>query len=591
MKFKMLFFLLFPLLCSCIEIETPSENIDNLFDNYFREIISRNPETASQLGLTPQMGYEYDKSKLTDNSIKAIEEEFEIAKKYREKLSKYDFTKLSSSQKIAGEIFKVYLDNIIDSEKFKFHAYEINHIFGIHYSLTNLMTKYHYIQNKKDVEDFISRLNQFPQRFNDSFEILKKKENDRMFPSQQIIKKNKDILEDFVSTDVIDNPFYKYFSEQVYHLHELNKVEKEEFLVEAEKAITEKVYSSYNDFIGYLENISEFANEDTGVWKLPDGDEYYKYCLRKHTTTDLTPKEIHRLGLKEVKRIQAEMLVIFDSLGFKDGKTFGEIEGKYWNSLDGEYFHYSRTEEGKEQALQDYLKILRETEKKLTELFSLIPKTPVTVKRIPENEESYKGQHYEMAPMDGSRPAAFYTNLSWLPFKPGMQTLLFHETVPGHHLQIAIAQEKEDNYIFKNLTFFTGYIEGWALYAEKLAYENGWFEDVYSRLGYLNSELFRAARLVVDTGIHHKKWSREKAFNYMKDNIGWGSYGEIDRYTVWPGQACAYKIGELIILELREKAKKEQGNYFDIKEFHKIILENGAVPLELLEEIVNDYLD
>jgi len=171
-----------------------------------------------------------------------------------------------------------------------------------------------------------------------------------------------------------------------------------------------------------------------------------------------------------------------------------------------------------------------------------------------------------------------------------MQTLLYHETIPGHHLQIATSQELPDQHIFNSLTFFTGFIEGWALYAERLAYENGWFQDTYSQIGYLNSELFRAVRLVLDTGIHHKKWSRDKAADYMWENLGWSSQGELNRYITWAGQACAYKVGELKILELRERMKEELKEDFDIKEFHQLVLENGAIPLTVLEEIIEDHI-
>lgn len=594
MKFRFAVISLFVvLLINCSRIADTPKNIDVLLDNYFSEVIRRDPETAARLGLTEEMGFTIEKDKLSDTSIKAVDEEFVLVKKYYKLLKKYDQNKLTKDQQISAAIFKIYLENIIESERFRYHWYQLNPNFGIHYFLINLMTEYHNIESLKDAEDYISRLNQFPQRFDHLFEDLEKKEKLGIMPPPHLIGRFSEILSESISPEPLKNVYFTSFAKKIENLDCIDKETAEVLYLKALMAIDTCVYPSYQKLIDHCHKMSSSANDDAGVWKLPEGDEYYKFCLKNHTTTDLTPEEIHQMGLKEVDRIQKIMLELFATLGFSEGDTFGEIEGKYWNSLDkaDRRFFYSRTEESKEKALQDYNDILGKTKDKLPELFSLIPKTPVIVKRIPGYQESFSGQHYKAAPLDGSRPAAFYTNLSWLPFKPGMQTLLYHETIPGHHLQIAIAQESDNVHIFRQLTFFTGYIEGWALYAEKLGYEREWYEDTYSVIGYLNSELFRAVRLVVDTGIHYKKWSREQAYEYMKENLGWGSYGEIDRYILWPGQACAYKVGELKILELREKAKKELKNKFDLKEFHKVILENGALPLYLLEEIVDEYIE
>jgi uncharacterized protein (DUF885 family) len=226
----------------------------------------------------------------------------------------------------------------------------------------------------------------------------------------------------------------------------------------------------------------------------------------------------------------------------------------------------------------------------LPEMFSVIPQTPVQVKPVPEFKEATMGTYYQPPKLGESNPGVFYANLSYQHFKPGMQTLAYHEAIPGHHFQFAIAREAEDARLYQALFFFTGYAEGWALYAEKLAKEYGFYEDPHSIIGYLRSELFRAARLVLDTGIHSKKWTREKALQYMLENIGWSWPGEIDRYIIWPGQACAYKIGELKMLELRKKAQERLGDDFNIKEFHCIVLEHGSVPLEVLEGLVDDYI-
>jgi len=248
------------------------------------------------------------------------------------------------------------------------------------------------------------------------------------------------------------------------------------------------------------------------------------------------------------------------------------------------FIFYEESDKGREEVIKDYNKIVEDVYPLLKTVFSKLPEAKVKVEKNPEYKSASAGAYYVGANLNKTRPGIFYINLAWLPDKPGMQTLAYHETVPGHHMQIALQQEDSEMHIMRNAIFCTAYIEGWALYAEKLAYEEGWFKDVHTKIAYLQSELFRAARLVLDTGIHAQKWTREDAALYMKKNLGWAGYGEIDRYTVWPGQACAYKIGELKLVELKNLMKSKLKKNFDIKDFHDKVLKSGPVPLNLLEE-------
>lgn len=586
--------LLFILVISCQAGDFPQsqttskpDTIEQLLDDYFRTIIALNPEIGSYLGLASDGDYPFDQSQLTDSSEEAYQRELEIVKRYRKWLDTYK--NLTPQQEIEAEVFRCYLDNIITKDPFHRNDYTINSMFGMHIDLQTRMTEYHKITSKQDALDYISRLDQFQMRFDNFFSDLEFQKKNGIIPPQAIIERTHNVMNDMITEDPRDNIFYTDFAEKL-NLLNIPTEEKSELLQQAELAVENIVLLNYRKFDAELLEIMKDADDIPGLWKISDGDALYRYYLKNHTTTDLTPEEIHQLGLQETERIQQEMLQRFAELGFTEGATFGEIEGEYWHSLKGDKHTFSQGESGKQQALEHYLQILEETRKKLPDYFSRLPQTQVNVRRVPLHKEKFTGQYYHRAPLDGSEPAAFCTNLSWIPKKPGMSTLLFHETIPGHHLQIAYASEYCNAPIYRTLTFFTAYIEGWALYAEKLAFENGWHKDIYSELGYLNSELHRAVRLVVDTGIHYKKWSRTKAYNYMEDNMGWGSYGEIDRYTVWAGQACAYKIGELKILELREKAKRKLGDKFDLKEFHEIVLQNGAIPLDLLEKVVDEWL-
>ncbi|MCK5052186.1 MAG: DUF885 domain-containing protein [Candidatus Cloacimonetes bacterium] len=590
MKFVIsILFCLLIISCQAEEISVNTqESFDKLLDNYFRTVIAFNPGTASHLGLDPSGYYPYDKSKLSDNSEAAYQRELVIVKEHIKQLENY--TNFSPAEELELSVFSSYLQNIDATDEYRYHYYLLNYMYGFHYELINLFTENHSINNQKDAEDYLSRMEQLDTYFNNIFLELKKREELEIVPPKVILNNLQNIVDDFLEQRPVEMIFYTHFKDEINDLEELDETAKHIYLARALDTVNSNIIPNFKKISTHITKMKKKTDNVPGVWKLPNGDKFYQFCLQKHTTTNLTPEEIYQLGLKEVARIQAESLQRFEELGFTEG-TFREIEGEYWQSLQGDEFNYPKDDEGRQQALEDYLQIIDETEERLPTVFSKIPTIPVTVRAVPAHKEQFAGQYYDRAPIDGSRPAIFYTNLSWLPNKAGMKTLLHHETIPGHHLQIAYAQELANIPMYRNFTFFTAFIEGWALYAEKLAFEQGWYDDIYSELGYLNSELFRAVRLVVDTGIHYKKWSREQAAEYMRENLGWASYGEIDRYSVWPGQACAYKIGELKILELREKAKKELGDDFNLREFHDVVLQNGAIPLNLLENVVDEWLN
>jgi uncharacterized protein (DUF885 family) len=314
--------------------------------------------------------------------------------------------------------------------------------------------------------------------------------------------------------------------------------------------------------------------------------------LRSQTTSNLSADEIHALGLREVERIQAEMRAILSGEGL-DATDLGAT----LRTLNAEdRFLYPDTDEGRAQVLADYQAILDDAAPRLPALFGRLPKAPVRVERVPAfKEKGAPGAYYMPPPLDGSKPGIFYANLRSVREIPkfGMRTLAYHEAIPGHHLQIAIAQELPGLPIFRRVVPFTAFVEGWALYAERLALENGFHPTPYDRLGALQAELFRAVRLVVDTGIHAQRWTREQAIEYMLNNTGMPDtdvVAEVERYIVSPGQACAYKVGQLAILSLRDRAQRALGRRFDLRAFHDVVLGQGALPLELLERKVDDWI-
>ena len=344
-----------------------------------------------------------------------------------------------------------------------------------------------------------------------------------------------------------------------------------------------------------MESNYEMANKYHGVWSLPDGDDYYALRLRSYTTTDYSAEEIHQLGLQEVDRIGRRMKEIFLELGYKVDKPVGEM----MNDLNEDpNFLYEDTEDRKKIVIDDYNQMVKEAEEDVRPYFYKFPSSPVEVRPVPEySEKTAAGGYYQSPSLDGSRPGVFYANLYDIKQTPkyGMRTLTFHEAVPGHHFQLALNIENEELTLYRRLGYSTSaHTEGWALYAEQLGVEVGMTKNLYDELGVLQSEMFRANRLVVDTGIHHKKWTREKAMDYMKKTTGMSDTEvrvEIERYIVWPAQATSYKMGMIKILELRERAKNALGEKFDLRDFHSIVLDHGIVPLFVLEDLIDQWIE
>jgi uncharacterized protein (DUF885 family) len=573
--------------------DTPPEDIEVLFNDFVQEFVLLSPETGTQLGLPPSYGIKVSHGSLDKVDEEANEKLGDFYMKYRKWLDAYDQTSLTQSQRIARDVLKWYLDDAIMAHEYRYLRYIINPVLGFHNSLTSLMTQHHRIEDMKDAKAYIARLRQYDTMMAQLIEQIEIREKKGIIAPIFIIDTFREVIDEFVSMLSKENILYTSFVTRLASLTSVDETAKQKLQEQALEAVRDVVYPAYRRMSVQLIIMHDRADDRAGMWKQPNGNEYYEYCLRHHTTTNMTPDQIHALGLAEVERIQDEMTELFTHFDIPDTGTFTDRLRAY-NVIAGnrndERFFFPATEQGIEQTLIAYQAIIDSMQERLPEMFSTVPQTPVAVQKVQKFREKTVGTYYQPPKLDGSGGGIFYMNPSYQHAKGGMKTLAYHEAIPGHHLQIALEQELGYSRLFKTLFFFTGYVEGWALYAEKLAKEYGFYNDVYSRIGNLRSELFRAARLVVDTGIHAKKWTRDQAYEYVLENVGWASYGEIDRYIVWPGQACAYKIGELKILELREKAKKALGDDFDIKEFHDVVLKYGSVPLELLEQFVDEYI-
>jgi len=576
-------------------------NIKHFYDKVFVELALDSPEITTQLGIP--VIYDMYKDDLDDISPAKQLESFHKMKADYETLSSYNFENQSPENQLNTKILGFFLKSAVDGEPYQDYGYPVNQMFGVQSSLPSLMESAHKLDDKSDLEAYISRLSKFDTKFNQLIETLKISESKGIIPPKFIIKIVVDEMKGFIGGNsdkeiaaVQSNILYVNFETKVDTLMDLSEEQKADFKKQVASEIETTVFPAYKKLIAYFETLNKKATNDAGVWKFPNGDAYYRYQLKQNTTLDLDPEDVHQLGLSEVARIKSEMNAILASEGYADStKTLGEIIQKL-NTEDR--FLYPNTDEGRQLILDDYARMIENISANLDDAFNVRPKAGMEVKRVPEfKEEGSAGAYYERPAMDGSRGGVFFANLRNTneTVKFGMKTLAYHEGVPGHHFQIAIQSELQNLPMFRTVIPFTSYSEGWALYTEQLAWELGFYEnDPFGNLGRLQAEMFRAVRLVVDTGIHHKKWTREEAIDYMISNTGMTTgevTSEIERYIVMPGQACAYKIGMLKILELREMAKRALGDRFDLRDFHDVVLKNGAVPLVVLEEIVGTYVD
>ena len=554
----------------------------------------RNPEMLTSLGFLESMGIKGHNAHLDDVHPDRTDEFFAELKEFGEGLHQYDDEDLDANQRLSKEV-ALYLTSMLeDGEAFRFHNYPANQMSGIQSAFPTFMDSNHQVRTVEDAEHYLSRMSELRRKHEQYLLGLKIRESLDIIPPRFVIEKVLKQMRDFVATPANENILYTSLATKLDEAEEIDETQARELLDRVEASINDDVYPAYELFINYFSELEAKAGNDHGFWHLPDGDVAYKLSLRLFTTTSYTPDEIHEIGLAEVDRIQAEMLELFKAEGIDVSQGYAEAMDAYSSRPE---FYYEDSDEGRQQILDDYQAILNELNAGLDAAFNVRPKAGVEVLRVPEfREETAPGAYYQRPSIDGSRPGRFYANLFDIKATPkfGMRTLAVHEGIPGHHFQIAVAMELEDMPLLRRFSFFTAYVEGWALYTERLAWEQGLMPTNADNVGRLNAELFRAVRLVVDTGIHHKRWTREEAIDYMRANTGMAEsdvISEVERYIVRPGQATAYKVGMMKILELRQKAMDSLGDRFDIRDFHDVVLKNGAVPLDILERIVDEYID
>lgn len=572
------------------EIEQTSQKLNEYFETQFREDLEESPMRQTEMGFKTNYG-EWD-----DFSHLRHAKDLEKARRRLKYLKDVNIHALSEETQLNYRLYRQEVENEIEDYDYRFYNYPINQMNGYHAQLPAFLINMHRIDSVGDARAYISRLNAFPEVFEDIIEGMKIREQNWIMPPVFVFERTLDATRNVIEgkpfvTSNETSTLLQDFQGKIANL-DLDEEQERKLISEAEDALVKSVQPAYEKLIAKLEDQQQRATSDYGAWKFPKGEAFYRNALKRITTTDLSPDDIHELGLKEVARIHGEMEKIKEQVGFE-----GTLEDFFEFMRTDEQFYNENSSTGKEDYISQATQVINTMKDSLDELFQTLPKADIVVKAVePFRERSAGKAFYQQPALDGSRPGTFYANLYDMQAMPiyQLEALAYHEGIPGHHMQIAIAQELEDIPSFRKFKFYTAYVEGWGLYSELVPKEMGFYEDPYSDFGRLAMELWRSCRLVVDTGIHSKKWTREEGIEYYKKNTPNAESDcikMVERHIVMPGQATAYKIGMNRILELRENAKAELGENFDIREFHDIILLNGALPLNILEEMVTEWVE
>lgn len=495
----------------------------------------------------------------------------------------YEPSNLTPVQRVSRAMLLTKLNHVLQLSELTDHRFVFEQFRGLQVGLINFLTQTHPIRNPRDVENYLARLDQLAPVLDQGLKEARARGDRGLLPPKFILRSTLAGIDRFLAPEPAENVLVASLDERAEKIGAISAESRAASVAAAEKLVRDEVRPAFERIRTLLTDQLDRATDDAGLWRLPRGEEAYAVALATNTTTSFTPDEIHQIGLKEVARIKAEMDGFLLQLGYTDGS----VEERYRKlEADSQPPAEPDPRPGLIALFEEHL---RDAEKRAELVFDLRPKAPVVVKREPPFTEKSAAAHYNSPAPDGTRPGIFWAPLPGPSYAViSMRTLVYHEGVPGHHFQVALQQELPEIPKYRQRRTFGGvaaFVEGWALYAEQLAVELGWYEgDLKGRLGQLEKELFRARRLVVDTGLHAKKWTRQQAIDYGI------TASEVERYVVMPGQACSYKLGMLKILEVRAKAQSELGSKFSLKEFHNVVLRTGEVPLDVFAEVIDDWI-
>ncbi|MDP4988002.1 MAG: DUF885 domain-containing protein [Porticoccaceae bacterium] len=565
-----------------------SEAVVSLLDELFMEELKESPEYMTYLGMRERYD-EWD-----DRSDAARDKQLEMTKRHLAIVKAIDQSNLNDAAKLNIAMFIEQSEQQIEADKWRYHSYPINQMRGVHSMIPSFLINQHLIADSAEAQAYIGRIAHTTGVIDQLLEQLKVREEKGIVPPKfvfpLVLKAIDNIISGAPFSEGDDSTILADFSQKVRAIN-LSADETDKLIADARAALQNNLAPSYQKLRSYLTELEAGADDKDGVWKFPEGEAFYNFALKRTTTTDLTANEIHDIGLAEVARIQNEMRQIMQKVGFA-----GDLKAFFDFTRNDAQFYYPETAEGKQAYIDEATALINTMKGRLDELFITKPKADLLVKAVEPFREASAGQAFYQSPApDGSRPGTYFANLYRMSdmAKYQMESLAYHEGIPGHHMQISIAQELENMPKFRLFGGYTVFSEGWGLYSELVPKEIGMYSDPYADFGRLSGELYRACRLVVDTGIHAKRWSREKALAYMADNVPHSegyNVRQIERYIVMPSQATAYKIGMLKILELRATATEALGDKFDIRQFHDVVLRDGSVSLSILENNVKKWI-
>ncbi len=589
MKFALGFLFLFsslasaaPDTCTTFKNATASgpaaKRLKRFIDAQWKYAMTTYPEFATYVG------YPGQNDRWTDMSLPAIERRKKESLCMHEALKKISRKELKGSDLVNFDLLLSRAEMDREEDKFPGEFLAISHLGGVHSELADTLSAMP-MASAQDAQNVLARLEKASTLIAQNETLLRQGLKRKLTPVKMFMQKVPAQFDKIVTADVKQSPLYKPFAEMRgdFSAEEIAKTQER-----AQQIIAGSVYPALKKFREFVEKEYIPASRETISWKdMPNGAEWYAFFVRRHTTTKMKPEELHQLGLKEVERIGAEMKKIRDQVKFKgDAKDFNKF------LLTDKQFYYTK----KEDLLMGYRDIAKRVDSELPKLFKTLPRLPYGVREMPEFKAKDSPTAYYLAgSIEGGRAGYFEANTYDLKARPkwGMEALTIHEAVPGHHLQIAISQELTGLPEFRKHMHYTAFVEGWALYSESLGEDMGFYKDPYSKYGQLSYEMWRAVRLVVDTGMHQLGWSRQQAIDYMMAQMPKSHLEtevEIDRYITWPGQALAYKVGELKIRELRSRARAALGEDFDVREFHDEVLKNGALPMDVLDKSIETWI-
>ena len=569
--------------------------VNNYINKVSIQIATDSPELLTRLGLIDNTLLDFHSGRLADYTKEGDQRSLEKLRRARAGLDRYGPEGLDGQDLLSWKIAAWLFDDWLMDAEMEYSGYRVNQISGITVSLPEFLTDAHAIVDRRSADRYLSRLTEFGRVLREVKDRVVDDREHGVIPPDFVIEKSLAGMRQFIAEGAADNVLVTDFASRLSAVGEIDVEEQALLVADARARVEGQVIPGYAGMIALFEELATQTNHDAGIWRIPNGDAIYRHRLRSSTTTDYTPEQVHEIGLSEVVRIEGEMHAILDAQQIPDG----DIATRVRVVMEDPTQQFANTDEGREEMIAYLESFDEKVMARVADFFITIPPQPLEIVRVPVHaQDSSAGGYYSSPALDGSRPGRFYINQKSTADNPRwtLPTLMIHEGSPGHHFQLSASQLIEDVPLLRKLSPFNAFTEGWALYSERIAKTDmGLYDDdPLGDLGRLQAEMFRAVRLVVDTGIHAKRWSREEAIEYMLAKTGMTEdevTREIERYSVWPGQATGYKTGQLAILELRETAEEALGESFDIRQFHELLLMNGAMPLALLKDQVTTWID